>query len=125
MLFAPPSVKGWDGGQAWLNAQTLLGRNNLALALTSTEDVRFGDRCDPARVLAKHGAAIDADAVAFLLDVFLQGDVPDAARGKLLDYLKTAMAVKYPVYWPADDAAHHRVRAVAHLVLTLPEFQLN
>ncbi|MFX9127672.1 DUF1800 family protein, partial [Acinetobacter baumannii] len=32
-LFAPPSVKGWDGGPAWLNGQTLLFRQNLALSL--------------------------------------------------------------------------------------------
>jgi len=125
VLFAPPSVKGWDGGQAWLNAQTLLGRNNLALALTSTENVQFADRCDPARLLAHHGVRSDADTVAFLLDVFLQGDVPDAARGRLLNYLTDAKSVKYPVYWTADDVANHRTRAVAHLVLTLPEFQLN
>jgi uncharacterized protein (DUF1800 family) len=125
VLFAPPSVKGWDGGPAWLNAQTLLGRNNLALALTSTEDIRFADRCDPAPVLARHGAKTDADALRFLLDVFFQGDVPDAARDKLLDYLKTAKTVKYPAYWSVADAGNHRVRAVAHLVLTLPEFQLN
>src|SRR5581483_6097647 len=25
----PPSVKGWDGGHAWLNGQTLLLRQNL------------------------------------------------------------------------------------------------
>ena len=36
-LFYPPSVKGWDGGPAWLNGQTLLFRQNLALALTSTK----------------------------------------------------------------------------------------
>jgi uncharacterized protein (DUF1800 family) len=29
-LYAPPSVKGWDGDQAWLNAATLVGRLNLA-----------------------------------------------------------------------------------------------
>jgi uncharacterized protein (DUF1800 family) len=125
VLFAPPSVKGWDGGPAWLNAQTLLGRNNLALALTSTEDVRFLDRCDPARVLDRRGAKDDAAAVGWLLDVFLQGDVPDGARDRLLDYLKTARSVKYPVYWTSSDVANHRTRAVAHLVLTLPEFQLN
>ena len=31
-VFYPPSVKGWDGGPAWLNGQTLLFRQNLALA---------------------------------------------------------------------------------------------
>jgi uncharacterized protein (DUF1800 family) len=125
VLFAPPSVKGWDGGPAWLNAQTLLGRNNLALALTSTEEPRFGTRCDPAIVLAKHGAKTDAAVVDFLLGVFLQGDVQPSARDRLLEYLATAKTVKYPVYWTGDDVSNHRIRAVAHLVLTLPEFQLN
>jgi uncharacterized protein (DUF1800 family) len=125
VLFAPPSVKGWDGGQAWLNAQTLLGRNNLALALTSTENVEFAARCDPARVLTRHGVREDVEAVQWLIDVFLQGDVPDAAREKLLSYLTTARTVRYPVYWTPNDIANHRTRAVAHLVLTLPEFQLN
>jgi uncharacterized protein (DUF1800 family) len=124
VLFAPPSVKGWDGGPAWLNAQTLLGRNNLALALTSTEDNRFGNRCDPAAALANSGAKTDAEVVRYLLDVFLQGDVPESTRGKLLNYLKQAKGVKYPVYWSNDDVMNHRFRAVAHLVLTLPEFQL-
>lgn len=125
VLFAPPSVKGWDGGPAWLNAQTLLGRNNLALALTSGDDGRFGARCDPAALLARHAVEGDTKQVDFLLGLFLQGDAPAAARTKLLDYLKTAKGVKYPAYWSADDIAGHRSRAVTHLVLTLPEYQLN
>jgi uncharacterized protein (DUF1800 family) len=124
VVFAPPSVKGWDGGQAWLNAQTLLGRNNLALALTSTEDVRFGDRCDPAHILTKAGTKTDDAVVQLLLDTFLQGEVPDSTRHKLLDYLKQAKGVKYPIYWSTNDVVNHRYRAVAHMVLTLPEFQL-
>ncbi|MBX9628806.1 MAG: DUF1800 domain-containing protein [Gemmataceae bacterium] len=119
VLFAPPSVKGWDGGPAWLNAQTLLGRNNLALTLTSAP------RCDPAALLARHGKTADEDVVDFLLGVFLQGDVPAESRSRLLDYLGRAKATAYPVYWTADDRANHRLRAAAHLVLTLPEFQLD
>ena len=124
-LFAPPSVKGWDAGPAWLNATTLLGRNNLALALTSTEGTAFSTRCDPAAMLAKHGAKTDEQVVDLLLGIFLQNDVPAESRAKLLDYLGRAKTTKYPVYWTADDAANHRYRAVAHLVLTLPEFQLD
>ncbi|MHB1556829.1 MAG: DUF1800 domain-containing protein [Isosphaeraceae bacterium] len=33
-LFAPPSVKGWPGGPAWLNTSTVLERDNFAEALT-------------------------------------------------------------------------------------------
>jgi hypothetical protein len=29
-LFAPPNVKGWPGGRAWLSTSTLLARNNFA-----------------------------------------------------------------------------------------------
>jgi Protein of unknown function (DUF1800) len=32
-LFAPPNVKGWPGGQAWLNTSTVLARQNFAQAL--------------------------------------------------------------------------------------------
>ena len=28
-LFAPPNVKGWPGGEAWINSATLLGRKQL------------------------------------------------------------------------------------------------
>jgi uncharacterized protein (DUF1800 family) len=125
VLFAPPSVKGWDGGPAWLNGQTLLFRQNLALALTSTEDTRFGRRCDPAAVLAKHGRTSDEAAVDFFLTVFLQRDVPAESRSKLLDYLRTSKAAAYPPYWSAEDIAQHRLRTVARLTLTLPEFQLD
>ena len=59
VLFAPPSVKGWDGGPAWLNGQTLLFRQNLALALTSTEDAPLRPPLRPGRVLAQHGVRDD------------------------------------------------------------------
>ncbi len=38
-LFFPPTVKGWDGGKAWINAATVFTRANLAGGLLSG---RFG-----------------------------------------------------------------------------------
>ncbi|HEV3258749.1 MAG TPA: DUF1800 domain-containing protein [Gemmataceae bacterium] len=123
-LFNPPSVKGWDGGPAWLNGQTLLFRQNLALALTSTEDPRFGRRTDPAALARKHGKKSDADVADFFLKLFLQGDVPEESRSKLVQYQDQTRKQPVPIYWTERDAADHRVRALCHLVLTLPEFQL-
>jgi len=125
VLFAPPSVKGWDGGPAWLNTQTLLERNNLALALVSSEDGRFGAHCDPAVPLARYGKKSDEEVVDFLLEVFLQRDLPGKSRVRLLDYMARSKSARFPVYWPTDDAASHRLRTAAHLVLTMPEFQLD
>jgi uncharacterized protein (DUF1800 family) len=124
-VFNPPSVKGWDGGPAWLNGQTLLFRQNLALALSSTEDTRFGARTDPAALARKYAKKADEELVNFFLRVFLQGDVPAESRARLLDYQKRAHKRPVPVYWTAQDAADHRVRALCHLVLALPEFQLD
>lgn len=36
-LFYPPTVKGWDGGKAWINAATVFSRANLAGALLSAK----------------------------------------------------------------------------------------
>ena len=118
VLFAPPSVKGWDGGPTWLNAQTLLGRNNLALAIVENP------KCDPAKLLADLDEKKDIGGVDAFLGVFLQGDVPAESRARLIEYANQARNVKFPVYWTDDDKRNHRTRAVAHLALTLPEFQL-
>jgi uncharacterized protein (DUF1800 family) len=124
-LFSPPSVKGWDGGRSWLNGQTLLFRQNLALALTSTEDARFGRRCDPAVLARRYNKQTDTELVDFFLGLFLQGDVSAAGRTRLLDYQHHAHKLPSPVYWTEQDIVDHRVRSLCHLVLTLPEFQLD
>jgi uncharacterized protein (DUF1800 family) len=124
-LFHPPSVKGWDGGQTWLNGQTLLFRQNLALALTSTVDARFGDRIDPADLAERYGKKSDKELVDFFVELYLQGDVPAETRTKLLGYLERARPERLPVYYSDEDKARHRVRALCHLVLTSPEFQLD
>ena len=124
-LFYPPSVAGWEGGRAWLNGQTFLLRQNLALALTSTTDTRFGRRLDPAPFLRGHNAGTNEQKVDLLLRLFLQGDVPADTRTRLIEYASSADRQTYPVYWTADDAANHRMRTLCHLVLCLPEFQLD
>jgi uncharacterized protein (DUF1800 family) len=124
-LFSPPSVKGWDGGRSWLNGQTLLFRQNLALALISTEDARFGRRCDPAVLVRKYNKTTDADTVDFFLGLFLQGEVSAETRAHLLAYQRRSQRLSVPVYWTEQDAVDQRVRSLCHLVLTLPEFQLD
>jgi uncharacterized protein (DUF1800 family) len=124
-LFAPPSVKGWDGGPAWINSTTLLHRQNLALALTSTEDNRFGRRIDPAVLAKKNGKEDDEEVVEFFVQLFLQGDLSADARANLSDYQKKSRSTPYPVFWTKNDMVEHRVRALCHLVLSQPEFQLD
>jgi uncharacterized protein (DUF1800 family) len=127
-LFHPPSVKGWDGGPAWLNAQTLLYRQNLALELCKADGDQltlYPPRPDPAALIRTHGQSADAAIVDSLLALFLQNDMPHDSRERLTHYLADARRQRPSAYEPDDAAADHPVRAVCHLVLTLPEFQLN
>ncbi|MCS7015701.1 MAG: DUF1800 domain-containing protein [Gemmatales bacterium] len=124
-LFYPPSVKGWDGGPAWLNSTTLLARNNLAQALTSCEDPQFGSRCDPVRVVRKYGSNNDEEVLDFFLDLFLQSDVNPEIRTRLADYLRQSAQFRWPAYWSEQDRHEHRIRALCYLVLSQPEFQLD
>jgi len=40
VLFAPPNVKGWPGGEAWINSSTLLARKSFLERLFRVEELR-------------------------------------------------------------------------------------
>jgi uncharacterized protein (DUF1800 family) len=114
-LYMPPNVKGWDGGRAWLNSATLLARHNAAWSLVGGENAPL-QLLNPAILALKHGGNEHTKQVAFLLDLFLQGDVGKTAPQKLLDYLKEGS--------PKDGELTKRLRETAHTILVLPEYQL-
>jgi uncharacterized protein (DUF1800 family) len=128
-VFNPPSVKGWDGAQTWLNGQTLLTRQNLALTLCETRKKDQDGDADslplPILLANRHQKKDDGELVDFFLQLFLQGDVPEETRRRLVEYAQVAGRQSYPVYWSEQRKQEHRVTSVCHLVLTLPEFQLD
>ena len=52
----PPNVKGWEGGRAWINSSTLVGRANLIYELIQHETTRF-DRVKLQEFAKKKGAS--------------------------------------------------------------------
>jgi uncharacterized protein (DUF1800 family) len=111
-LYQPPTVNGWEGGRYWLNAATVVGRSNLALALVRGSKP-YGDKLNPWELAQKHGQTAPGSAVKFLVDLFLQGDVPKDVWDPILQST------------PAADADRPRwLRQTTHLIVTLPEFQL-
>jgi uncharacterized protein (DUF1800 family) len=123
-VFHPPSVKGWDGGQTWLNGQTLLFRQNLALDL-ARRSAGYREPATAFQVAESHGKKSDPDRADFFLQLFLQGDVPQETRQRIADYARSASTQKLPVYWTKQDINEHRVVSLCHLVMTLPEYQLD
>jgi len=115
MLFAPPTVKGWDGGVDWLNSATLLARHNLAWRIVGGEDPQWQRFDVAARVLEysqKPGEQVD-----FVLELLLQDDVPADSRKKLHQwYVSTGKKQKVP--------KSKRIRQLVHTTLLMPEYQL-
>jgi uncharacterized protein (DUF1800 family) len=102
-LFMPPTVKGWDGGRAWIDPGTWLARHNwltdFALAKGLDGGTAFGD--------VKRKEAVDA-----VCRVLLPEGVDDAMRSELETAARSAHS---------DGHALHKVAA---LVITSPEYHL-
>jgi hypothetical protein len=143
-LFAPPNVKGWRGGKAWLTTSTMLARQNFAQQLAMgqlwgmfrplrggrlvvkeappekpggpPEELPPAKSYDVARLVHAEKAAKPEDAVRVLLDVYVPGGVRDAARTRLTTFLAEGS--------PGGEAFDRRVREAAHAILAMPEAQL-
>ncbi len=127
-LFAPPNVRGWEGGRAWLNSLTLVARHNLAWAVLTggplpramnSPEYYAGNMAEPirvdiARLVRRHGTQEPEQQVDFLLDLLLQGDCDPAARPKLVEHLKAE----------AKGDRVRRLKETVHTILTMPEYQL-
>jgi uncharacterized protein (DUF1800 family) len=46
-LFAPPNVKGWPGGEAWINSQTLLARRQFLDRILRVDEARMTMQASP------------------------------------------------------------------------------
>ena len=78
-LFDPPSVKGWDGGRAWLNSNTALMRMNWTAELLDGSRRAGMPKYDPKRWMKSHqlDAAASADEFYALL---VDNDVGKSTR---------------------------------------------
>ncbi len=110
-LFRPPSVKGWDGMRAWINAGTWVARHNFLVRLAESH---LGSR---------DGTTVDLRAA--FSEVSSPAEVPKAVLSVLVPDLDPADLT--PTLQRAAQEAEDLDRAlvlVSSLVLASPEFQL-
>ena len=119
-VFAPPNVKGWDGGRAWISASSLLYRYNMASYLLSGRARVLGGGGTKTAVipLEKIAPISERSAPDRLLDhlgfrVF-NYSIPEKERSAFLTYLE-----KHPAPYP-DNV----VRDLMQIMMGTPEFQL-
>jgi hypothetical protein len=123
-LFAPPNVKGWPGGKAWLNTATLLARHNFAqsLALGLTElgredplpDIYIA--VDPVAPIRRQRMSKPEKIVEFFANALVAGDLREGVRKRLVAFLQEDS--------PREDAWNQRIREMIHAIMTTSEYQL-
>jgi uncharacterized protein (DUF1800 family) len=120
-LLHPPSVKGWDGGPAWINSSTLLKRQNLAFDITrGTGPVT---RIDPARLLTRYNVTGTSPIAEFFLRLFHQQVDPGALQS-IVSQLESERSANAVALYGDSQGEAALARSAAHLAMTLPEYQL-
>jgi uncharacterized protein (DUF1800 family) len=133
ILFAPPNVKGWDGGKSWISTSTLLFRYNFANYLINGDAMRpangngktpgFGR---PAMAAQGSRPPIDLtklapaelrekphELVKFLSSRLFDGRTDDADT--FVQYLEARK----------PDTSDATMRGLLHLMMSTPQFQLT
>lgn len=145
-LMQPPNVKGWDGGEKWINTAALLGRYNVVSVLldgaaprpqrkleelNDEEVAEAGMHGPPAR--SRESAAYDPrpelratglrepeEIVTFYLEHLLATPLDDVRQALLVQYLQEGG----PLEVTSDEGAR-RVRTLVQLICSTPEYQMN
>lgn len=142
-LFAPPNVKGWDGGLSWITTNTLLSRYNEAATLVSgtlqplvgadfspkgngkkgpnsekrmerlAERVRIGG-VDVDKIVTAEERQDKDLLVASIQNRLLQSDLTDAQDNALRDFLA-----------PRSQLTNADILTVIRLVMATPDYQVT
>jgi uncharacterized protein (DUF1800 family) len=139
ILFAPPNVKGWDGGKAWISTSTLLFRYNFANYLINGDailppnvrqprqgaDVGFGRAAQYAQQLKREpidvGKLVPADVRAQprqVVDLLAKRFFPTRLADKEADAFAKYIESRGP------DVTDATLRELVHLMMSTPQFQL-
>ncbi len=114
-LFAPPNVKGWDGGLGWVSTSTVLERFNFANRLCTARDDPTRTSFDPLADSTRLGLTSAEQVVDHYLHLLVDGDAPPDVRASLLAYANEGGSFAANV-----DA---KTRGIVHLIMSTPTYQ--
>ena len=134
-LFAPPNVKGWDGGIAWITTNNLLARYNQAAMLVQGDNsLRLSMDRPLARMMERRFNRMNAKASPVEVEKLLS---PEERRDKRLlvaalekRLLQSKLKPKQEkTLWEYLDAQgkleDHDILNTIRLVMSTPEYQLT
>jgi uncharacterized protein (DUF1800 family) len=111
--FYPPNVKGWDGGRAWINSSTLLGRANLVRTIVDSPEARFGGG-SLEEYFERQGLASNESVVDYLAELLVATPLSPDVRTQLVQSLDRR-----------GSSRGQALKQTLHVLGSLPEFQLG
>lgn len=124
-LFHPPSVKGWDGGEAWISSDTMMERFNFAARITTTRFDELIRGTTPTQLIHKFKLTNALQLVDYFVDLLVDGDIPKSARQRLVEYVSSDLDGKKVSMIEDDRTLDAKLRGLVHLIMTLPTYQLT
>jgi uncharacterized protein (DUF1800 family) len=125
-LFGYANPAGLPDGIAWISTQSMIGRANFAAELTgkATGAATVISGFDPVAVLSRASSVSAEGIVDYLLDLLVDGEVPMPVRINLYDFM-SRVDRGLDTFVPTQPKIDNKVRGLAHLILSLPEYQMN
>jgi uncharacterized protein (DUF1800 family) len=123
-LLFPPNVKGWDGNEAWINANTVLVRFNFGLSVATQQQGLFAEKPDLESMLKARNITTPEQVVDYFGMMLLDGQLAEDDRAKFTDFLANPPGKKPAPFVLNHDTFTHRVCDLIHLMMSTPEYQL-
>ncbi|MBK8101263.1 MAG: DUF1800 domain-containing protein [Planctomycetes bacterium] len=113
-------------GTAWIDSQTLITRANFADQLTAITQPAAGIEAvfDPFFEVNRAGLTTATQIVDHWLSLLVDGAVPSVVRTNLIGFMNTDDAGPAP-FTGTPAQIQRKVRGLVHLILALPEAQMN
>jgi uncharacterized protein (DUF1800 family) len=116
VLFYPPNVAGWPGGENWLTSQMMIARQNFVAQLANSPTV--------AQSAWMTSAPDDPQAATrTLLASILQGDASPTSVAQIVAYLDGSGTSALAAL--SMENREERLRGAAYLTMAMPAYQLN
>ncbi len=126
-LFYPPSVKGWDGGTAWIASDTLLARYNFANQIIQNKmDNLENDYILPTILIKKYNLNTSNDLISYFSELFIDNDMNPDIHQSFCNYLNDNDNNNDIINFTSWDdlKLDAKLRGIIHLFLTSPMYNI-
>jgi hypothetical protein len=124
-IMRPPSVKGWDGEETWIYANTLFLRYNFANKVMQHNAREFARKIDVRKFLEKRELKTPEQIVDHFATILHDGALPAGMREQLVSFLTPSPVKGKQVAFTLNNPTDIKVRSAIHIMMATPEYLLS